>query len=364
MKCPFAMLTRSKDARDATRAPADHPDIPPAKTGVLLLNLGTPDATDYSSMRRYLSEFLSDRRVVETPRVLWQPILQGIILTFRPKKSGRAYDKIWNRDLDESPLRTIARSQAEKLAARVTNRSDVIVDWAMRYGTPSIPERIDALQAQGCTRIVFLALYPQYSSATSATAYDKAFEALGMLRWQPAIRTAAPYYDDPVYIDALARSVRAHIASLPDDAQPDVILASYHGLPQEYLEKGDPYSCQCVVTTRLLRAALGYDEQRMPMSFQSRFGPTQWLEPATDTTVVELAKQGTTRLAVICPGFSVDCVETLEEIAIGVREQFIEHGGTDLTMVPCLNDSDDGMALIEHLMQRDLAGWVAGDEPV
>lgn len=358
MKCPFAMLTRSKEARDATVKPVDHPEIPPAKTGVLLMNLGTPDATDYWSMRRYLSEFLSDRRVVETPRVFWQPLLQGIILTFRPKKSGRAYDKIWNREKDESPLRTIARSQAEKLAARFAGQGDVVVDWAMRYGTPSIPERIDALQEQGCTQIVLLALYPQYASATTATGYDKAFDALRELRWQPAVRTAAPYYDDPVYVGALASSIRSHLAGLADDEQPDVVLLSYHGLPQAYLEKGDPYSCQCAVTTRLLRDELGWDEQRMPMSFQSRFGPSQWLEPATDDTVVRLAKEGVKRIAVVCPGFSVDCVETLEEIAIGVREDFIEAGGTDLTMVPCLNDSDDGMALIEHLAKRDLAGWV------
>ncbi len=336
-----------------TRLPADHPAVRTGRVGVLLVNLGTPDGTDYWSMRRYLKEFLSDRRVIETPRAVWWPILNGIVLSTRPQKSGAAYASIWNTERGESPLRTFTRAQGEKLAGGL---ADVTVDWAMRYGTPTIAERLDALKAAGCDRILIFPLYPQYSASTTATVNDKAFEHLMKLRWQPALRTVPPYHDDPVYVEAIAASIERHLAGL--DFEPEVVLASYHGLPQSYFRKGDPYHCHCMKTTRLVRERLGWDEKRLVTTFQSRFGPEEWLQPYTDKTVEKLAGEGVRRIAVLNPGFVSDCLETLEEIAIGVGEIFHEHGGEHYTHIPCLNDGDLGMGVLEAVVRRELMGWV------
>ena len=336
--------------------PPDHPKVEAGKVGVLLVNLGTPDGTTYWPMRRYLREFLSDKRVIEWPRIAWYPILYGIVLNTRPKKSGAAYAAIWNTERNESPLRTFTRSQADKLAADLAAEDNVIVDWAMRYGSPPIAERLEALCAQGCERILIFPLYPQYAAATTATVNDKAFETLQAMRWQPAIRTVPPYFDEPVYIDALAESIEAHLASL--DFEPEIVLASYHGIPQSYFDKGDPYHCQCQKTSRLLLERLGWPKERLMTTFQSRFGPEDWLQPYTDKTVEALAKDGVKRLAVLNPGFASDCLETLEEIAIGVGEMFHEHGGEQFAHIPCLNDSAPGMRVIKTIVLRELQGWI------
>ena len=337
--------------------PEKHPEVLYGRVGVLVINLGTPDGTDYWSMRRYLKEFLSDRRVIETNRLLWWPLLNGIILTTRPGKSGEAYDSIWNGELDESPLRTITRSQSEKLAGALGARlPNVIVDWAMRYGQPSIADRLQGLKDRGCDRILLFALYPQYSAATSATVFDKAFDALKRMRWQPAIRTNPPYHDTPAYIDAVAKSLQANLVEL--DWEPDAVIASYHGLPKEYFSKGDPYHCHCHKTTRLLREALGWDQDRLKLTFQSRFGRAEWLQPYTDRTVEALARGGVRNLAVITPGFASDCVETLEEIAMEVGEIFHENGGENFAAIPCLNDSDVSIGMLDTLLSRELQGWV------
>ena len=343
--------------------PAGHPPVKVRRIGVLLTNLGTPDATDYWSMRRYLKEFLSDRRVIETSRWIWWPVLNLVILTTRPGRKGKDYAAIWNRERDESPLKTITRAQAERLSAWIAAGglgegpgTQVIVDWAMRYGNPSIKSGIDALNGQGCDRILVVPLYPQYSAATTATVCDKTFEALAQMRWQPSVRFAPPYHDDDFYIDALARSMNKAIAAL--DFVPDAILASFHGVPKAYLDKGDPYHCHCVKTWRLLREKVGMSVEKFPMSFQSRFGPTEWLQPYTDETVKALAKSGVKKLAVITPGFSADCLETIEEIGVENAGYFRENGGTHFAALPCLNDSDEGMAAISALVKRELGGWV------
>jgi ferrochelatase len=333
--------------------PPDHPATRPPRVGVLLLNLGTPDATDYWSMRRYLSEFLSDRRVIETPRLIWQLILQGIILSVRPQKSGANYARIWDREANDSPLRVIARRQAEKLASRLGG--DVVVDFAMRYGNPSTAARIAALKEQGCTKILLAPLYPQYSATTTATAADKAFDVLKQMRWQPAIRTLPPYFEEPAYIKALADSIAEGVAGL--DFEPDVVLTSYHGMPLEYLLKGDPYHCQCYKTTRLVREYLGWPKERLMVTFQSRFGPAQWLEPYTDKTLEALGKAGK-KVAIVAPAFSVDCIETLEELAITGHEQFEHAGGKHYAYIPCLNDSPGGMEMLEAVVRRELGGWL------
>lgn len=336
---------------------ADHPPVAFGKIGVLLVNLGTPDATDYWSMRRYLKEFLSDRRVIETSRLIWWPILNLIVLTKRPKPSGAAYDLIWNRELDESPLRTITRGQAEKLADRYAgDEAPVVVDWAMRYGNPSITARLEHLTEAGCERILVFPLYPQYAAATTATVNDKAFEALMKMRRQPALRTVPAYHDDPVYIEALAQSMRRHLAEL--SFEPEVVIASFHGLPKSYFEKGDPYHCHAAKTTRLLREALGWDDKKLMLTFQSRFGRAEWLRPYTDKTVMRLAREGVKRIAVVTPGFVADCVETLEEIAEQNKDFFLEHGGEQFAAIPCLNDSEEGMRVIETVVARELAGWI------
>ncbi len=344
-------------ATQPPHAPSDHPPVPARKIGVLLVNLGTPDATDYWSMRRYLKEFLSDPRVIEENRVKWWLVLNLIILTVRPGRKGRDYEKIWNRALDESPLRTITRSQSEKLAAHLmTAQMPVAVDWAMRYGNPSIASRLQVLQRQGCDRILLVPLYPQYSAATTATVCDKAFEALMTMRWQPTLRVAPPYHDDPVYIEAIATSLEAALKKL--SFVPEIVLASFHGVPKDYLLKGDPYHCHCAKTARLLRERLGLDEQRFRMTFQSRFGSAEWLKPYTDETVKALARQGVKNLAVVTPGFAADCLETLEEIA-GENAEFFHHeGGENFAAIPCLNDSEAGMRVIGHVVRRELQGWL------
>ena len=335
--------------------PPSHPPIRAGRVGVLLVNLGTPEATDYWSMRRYLDEFLSDRRVIEAPRWLWRLILELFILPRRPAAKGRDYDSIWNRERDEGPLKTFTRSQAEKLAAALGN-DRIEVDWAMRYGKPPIAERLAALQATGCDRILLVPLYPQYCAATTATVCDKAFEALMAMRWQPILRVAAPYYDDPAYIDALARSTRNALERL--DFEPELLLASFHGIPQSYFDKGDPYYCHCAKTTRLLRQALGLGEDRLRMTFQSRFGRAEWLKPYTADTVKALPAQGVKRLAVLTPGFAADCLETLEEIGVENAGYFRAAGGDKFAALPCLNDSGEGMRVIEGVVRRELMGWV------
>jgi ferrochelatase len=334
--------------------PADHPAIPGARIGVLLLNLGTPDATDYWAMRRYLKQFLSDRRVIELPRWKWWPILNLIILSVRPSRKGRDYDKIWNKERNEGPLKTITRSQAEKLAAALGDER-IVVDWAMRYAEPSTAAVIGRLQRQGCDRILLVPLYPQYAAATSATACDEAFRALMRLRWQPAVRVAPAYYDDPAYIDAVAGSIREHLARL--DFAPEAILASFHGMPQRYLDAGDPYHCQCQKTSRLLRERLGWEAERWHTAFQSRFGNEEWLKPYTIEEVARLAKSGMKRLAVVAPGFSADCLETLEELDMENRAVFLAGGGEGFTYIPCLNDSAAGMHAIASIVRRELMGW-------
>lgn len=340
------------------RLPVDHPSVPAAKVGLLLMNLGTPDGTDYWSMRRYLSEFLSDRRVIDLNPIGWQLLLQTVILTKRPFTSGRAYRSIWNTERDESPLRTITRSQAEQLSERLAARyPNVAVDWAMRYGNPSTESVLERLAAAGCTRVLLFPLYPQYAGSTMATAYDKAFDALKRLNWQPAIRTVPPYHDEPLYIEALARSIEVHLEQ--SEVQPEVVITSFHGLPKRYLvEKGDPYHCQCHKTNRLLRERLGWSAERLPITFQSRFGSEEWLQPYTDATVRSLAEQGVRRVAILAPGFSADCVETLEELCEEVRDEFLHAGGEHFSYIPCLNDSEDGMDVIETVAFRELQGWL------
>ncbi len=338
-------------------AAAYGPPVKAGRIGVLIANLGTPDATDYWSMRRYLKQFLSDRRVIEENPVVWAFVLNAIILTTRPGAKGRDYDSIWNRELNESPLKTITRSQRDKLSAMLSGVDGRIdVAWGMRYGNPSVASAIDELTAKGCDRILYVPLYPQYAAATTATACDAAFAHLATLRYQPSLRVAPPYYDDPVYVEAIAQSIRDELAKL--SFRPEVILASFHGIPKDYSDKGDPYPQQCVETTRLVREALGYDEQYFRLTFQSRFGKAEWLQPYTDKTVEALAQGGVKSLAIVTPGFSADCLETLEEIAVENAEIFKHAGGENFAAIPCLNDSDGGMRVIREVTLRELKGWV------
>ncbi len=329
--------------------PSNHPAIPQRRVGVLLMNLGTPDDPSPRSVKRYLAEFLSDRRVVEIPPIAWQPILRGIILNTRPKKSAHAYQQVWSER--GSPLAAITRAQSDAMQGAFGD--GVVIDWAMRYGNPSIASRIDALRQQGCDRILLAPLYPQYCAATTATANDKAFAHLATLRWQPAIRTLPPYYDDPLYIDALATTLREDLAKLA--FEPDAIVASFHGMPKRTLALGDPYHCHCQKTARLVSEAL---DRPLTIAFQSRFGPAKWLGPATDETLVELAKAGKRRVAIFAPGFSADCLETLEELAIRGRESFETAGGTDFAYLPCLNAEPTGNKMLRNIIARELAGWV------
>jgi ferrochelatase len=330
--------------------PPDHPVLPAPKIGVLLINLGTPDAAEAGAVRRYLAEFLSDRRVVEIPRAIWKPILHGIILRTRPAKSAHAYRQVWTEE--GSPLAAITRAQAEGLKGRFGD--GVLVDYAMRYGRPAIGDRLAALKDQGCERILLAPLYPQYCAATTATANDAAFAALARMRWQPAIRTLPPYYDDPAYIEALAASVRASLAAL--DFEPDAVIASFHGMPQRTLALGDPYHCHCQKTAHLLSEAL---DRELIVTFQSRFGRAKWLEPATDVTLAGLPAKGVKRIAIVAPGFAADCVETLEELAIRGRETFLAAGGTRFAALSCLNASMGGLAMAESVIKRELEGWMA-----
>lgn len=352
----MTIVQTRETARAAGPLPPGHPPLKGPKIGVMLVNLGTPDGTDFRSMWRYLREFLSDPRVIELPRIVWYPILYGIVLNTRPSKSGANYKKIWNVEKDESPLRTYTRSQSERLSQAFAGEPTIMVDWAMRYGSPSTESVVRRLVDAGCDRIVSLPLYPQYSATTTATANDQLFRALMKLRWAPAVRTVPPYHDEPVYIDALAKSIEKHLATL--DFEPEVVVASYHGIPKPYFEKGDPYHCHCHKTTRLLRARLGWSEKKLMTCFQSRFGAQEWLQPYTDKTVEKLAKEGVKSIAVINPGFSSDCIETLEEIAQEAGEIFHHAGGQNFTHIPCLNDSDEGMAVIETVVRRELAGWL------
>ncbi len=324
------------------------------KVGVLLLNLGTPDATDYWSMRRYLKEFLWDKRVIETPRIFWWFILNFIILTFRPNKSGALYKKIWDTKNNDSPLRVISLSQGKKLQQKLGNSA--IVDVAMRYGNPSTQDRLTALKELRCDKILLAPLYPQYSAATTASANDKAFDVLKSMRWQPSIRTLPPYFDHPLYIDALANSVKMGIKNA--GFEPEFIVTSYHGMPQSYVDAGDPYFDQCHVTSSLLAQRLGWEKKRLLVAFQSRFGPAEWIKPYTDETLVSLAAGGVKNIAAISPAFSVDCLETLEEIAMVGRDEFLQNGGERFFYIPCLNDSETGMDLIHSMVLNELGGWI------
>jgi protoporphyrin/coproporphyrin ferrochelatase len=329
--------------------PADHPSIATPRVGVLLINLGTPDAPDPASVRRYLAEFLSDPRVVEIPRLIWQPILHGVILTTRPKKSAHAYQQVWMTE--GSPLAVHTRGTAAALQRAMGQ--DAVVDWAMRYGNPSIASRLAAMKAQGCERILLAPLYPQYSAATTATALDAAFAAMAKMRWQPAVRSLPPYHDDPAYIEALRLSITQQIAAL--DFKPDALLASFHGMPERTLHLGDPYHCHAVKTVRLLREALSLP---VHMSFQSRFGRAKWLEPETEATLTRLVKEGVRNIAVVTPGFSADCLETLEEIGLRAKEVFLAEGGEKFAFLPCLNASPEAITLYQRLVGRELSGWV------
>jgi protoporphyrin/coproporphyrin ferrochelatase len=332
------------------------PALQPQRVGVLLVNLGTPDTSDAKGVRVYLKEFLSDPRVIEDQGLRWKLILNGIILRIRPGRKARDYQKIWNTEKNESPLKTITRAQAEKLAEAIADHAHVVVDWAMRYGNPSIRSRIDALTAQGCDRLLVVPLYPQYSAATSATVCDEVFRVLADMRAQPTLRVSPPYYDDPDYIEALAVSIKAHLASLP--FQPELIVASFHGMPQKYVDKGDPYQAQCIATTDALRRRMDLDASKLLLTFQSRFGFDAWLQPYTDKTIAQLAKDGVRRIAVVTPGFSADCLETLEEIAQENAEIFKHNGGEQFAAIPCLNDSEPGMDVIRQLVLRELQGWI------
>ena len=332
--------------------PADHPPVKSGGIGVLLVNLGTPDAPDAPSVKRYLAEFLSDRRVVEIPPIAWQPILRGIILNTRPKKSAHAYSQVWSEE--GSPLMAITRRQSAALQDLLGER--VRVDFAMRYGNPAIGDRLQAMMDAGCERILLAPLYPQYSAATTATVVDEASRKLAAMRWQPSLRTLPPYHDDPAYIDALAKDLGRQVDAL--DFVPEVLLLSFHGMPERTLHLGDPYHCHCQKTARLLEAAMARPGLRFVTTFQSRFGRAKWLEPATDVTLEAEARAGTRRIAVATPGFSADCLETLEEIALQGRDQFIEAGGENFAALSCLNDGDAGMAMLERLVRRELSGWI------
>jgi ferrochelatase len=332
------------------------PAVNPTPVGVLLVNLGTPDTADAAGVRVYLKEFLSDPRVIEDQGLLWKIVLNGIILRVRPAKKARDYLTIWNTEKNESPLKTITRSQAEKLATAIADRSHVVVDWAMRYGNPSMQSRIEALIAQGCDRILVVPLYPQYSAATSATVCDEAFRVLGNLRAQPTLRVTPPYYADDFYIDALARSIETQLATL--SFKPELIVASFHGMPRKYVDKGDPYRDHCIATAGLLRKRLGMDETQFMLTFQSRFGFSEWLQPYTDKTMERIAKEGVKRIAVVMPGFAADCLETLEEIAGENAEIFKHNGGEEFAAIPCLNDSEPGMDVLQQLVLRELQGWI------
>jgi ferrochelatase len=329
--------------------PADHPEVQPPRIGVLLTNLGTPDAPDAGAVRRYLAEFLTDRRVIEIPPWLWRPILHGVVLRLRPAKSAHAYRQVWT--IEGSPLAAITRRQAQALQKRLGD--DVRVEFAMRYGRPGIAAAVERMTAAGCTRILAAPLYPQYCAATTASANDALFAAVASLRRQPAVRTLPPYYDDPVHIEALRANLGRQLAAL--DFEPQRLLLSFHGMPRRTLELGDPYHCHCQKTARLLAEALG---RPVDIAFQSRFGRAKWLEPATDATLAAYPARGVERIAIAAPGFSADCLETLEELGIRGRDSFLAAGGTHFARLDCLNDSPEGMTMLERLVARELEGWL------
>jgi ferrochelatase len=341
-----------------SRLPSDHPAVPKAKIGILVANLGTPDGYDYWSMRRYLNEFLSDKRVIDYSNWIWQPLLQTVILTKRPFSSGAAYKTIWNHEENESPLMTITRAQTEKIRKLLTDQygDNIEVDFCMRYGNPSTKSKVAEMAEKGCRNILFFPLYPQYAGATTATANDEFFRSLTTEKWQPTVRTVPAYYETPKYIDALAQSVERAYAAL--DTKPDVLVASYHGVPKRYLMEGDPYHCQCQKTSRLLKERLGWSNDQIVTTFQSRFGPEEWLQPYTVEEVARLAETGKKNIAVIAPAFSADCIETLEEINEEIHESFEEAGGEHFTYIPCLNDDDAHIEALCHVIDENLVGWV------
>ncbi|WP_416898025.1 MAG: ferrochelatase [Minwuia sp.] len=340
---------------DTTHMPEGHPKINHGRIGVMLVNLGTPDSTSVGDVRRYLREFLGDPRVIEVPRAVWFLILNLIILVFRPPKTARAYEKVWNKETGEGPLREYTRKMTEAAAARFAADDRIVLDWSMRYGNPSIRSVLERLMAAGCDRVLVMPLYPQYSATTTATVIDKVADAMRQMRWQPALRTVPPYYGDPAYIEALAKSVEADLAA---NGRPDVVISSFHGLPQDYFEKGDPYHCHCAKTARLMRERLGLGEHEFRMTFQSRFGPREWLQPYTDETLESLPEDGMKSVAVVTPGFPADCVETLEEIAIEGRKSFEEAGGEKFRTIPCLNDQNIHIDMLETIIRRELGGWL------
>ena len=327
----------------------DHPKINYGKTGVLLINLGTPDSTGWWDIRKYLKEFLSDRRVIEVNPIIWKIILNLFILTFRPSKTAKAYKEIWMNDIDKSPLRFYTEIQSKKLGERIENEN-LIVDFAMRYGNPSIKSKIEKMQKEGCEKLIIFPLYPQYASPTTATVCDEVFRVLMKMRWQPAIQILPHYESEPLYIDAIVKSINKKLSEI--DWRPDLIVASYHGIPKKYFEKGDPYHCYCQKTTRLISEK--FKEVEIITTFQSRFGPQEWLQPYTDKTLENLPKEGKKRILVISPGFASDCVETLEEISIQGKESFEKAGGEKFGFIPCLNDNDDHINLLEHLIKKYL----------
>ncbi len=352
------MRDMTTEAMKPAQAPADHPAIKPAKVGILLANLGTPDDYTYWPMRRYLNEFLSDKRVIDIASWKWQPLLQLIILTKRPFTSGANYKSIWNHEAGESPLMTITKDQTAKMKAAMAERygDQVMVDFCMRYGNPSTKSKVRAMVEAGCQKILFVPLYPQQAGATSATANDEFFRALMEEKWQPAVRTIPPYFDHPLYIDALAQSVETAYAALEE--KPDMLVCSYHGMPKRYLLEGDPYHCQCQKNTRLLKERLGWDNTQICTTFQSVFGREEWLKPYTVEHVAELAKQGKKKIAVIAPAFAADCIETLEEINEEIQESFIHAGGEQFTYIPCLNDADAHIAALGSVIETNLKGWL------
>jgi ferrochelatase len=350
------MMDGDNPAKTATgsHTPQGHPAVARERIGILLVNLGTPEAPEAGAVRRYLREFLSDERIVDLPRALWLPILYGVILNVRPAATARNYKKIWREESNESPLRYYTRAQSDALASAL---GDATVDWAMRYGNPSIKSRLEAMKEAGCTRILIVPLYPQYSATTTASVTDAVFDAVKAMRWQPAIRIAPAFHDEPAYIAALAAVTNRHLQSL--HWAPERVVISFHGIPQRYFDAGDPYYCHCAKTARLLRQHMGWTEEFAPLAFQSKFGREKWLEPATDATIEKLAGEGVKNIAVIMPGFVSDCIETLEEIDIAARETFIAAGGETFTALPCLNDAPEMIALLETIARRETAGWLS-----
>jgi ferrochelatase len=335
--------------------PADHPPVIAGKVGLLLVNLGSPDAPDVPAVKTYLDQFLSDRRVVEIPPILWQPLLKLVILNTRPRTTAANYAKIWDKAANESPLKLITKNQARLLEGAFG--PDVIVDYAMRYGNPPMDLALDRLKAKGCDRICIAPLYPQYSGATTGSVMDEVFRWANGQRWMPAIRTLAPYHDHPAHIAALKASLERSLGAL--DFVPERIVLSFHGMPRRTLDLGDPYHCQCQKTARLLREAMGMSAEEMPIAFQSLFGRAEWLKPYTQPLLEEMAEAGCKKVAVLMPGFSADCIETLEEIAEEARDAFLEKGGTHYAALPCLNTSDEGMAMLRTILGEALAGWIS-----